>query len=256
MPIYVSNFEGFGPKNKSLRSQSKDRWFLVVMSAKPDTRRVVLNTVPDPDVGRLLSKNRYHPLSNMVQRWSMVNVKAGELVINTGRSTSVTVGRLTGSRDVIIQAPPIPTKHTAWDIEPFSRNRPFLLPGDSGAWAIDMLGNWVGLLFAGSQGSGMMLSVDHLVKDIEDTTLGTLCLPSDPEVKPWHDLTSHRISNAKAGIWVKSRRTHSYTTGSAPMQNFLGSCQGLFPPSLLSIIILFGVTFSSFFSTLSLHNLN
>ena len=174
-------------------------WSLI----KPASGRMVVNTVPDLDVGRLLSKNQYHPKSNMVQRWSMDTVKAGKLVIKTGRSTGITVGRLTGSCEVILQDPP--TKHTVWDIESFSRDKPFLLPGDSGAWAIDMQGNWIGLLFAGSQGSGVMLPVDRLVKDIEDMTMGTLCLPSDPELKQWHDLPSQRTSKLKDGVWVNSR---------------------------------------------------
>jgi hypothetical protein len=66
---------------------------------------------------------------------------------------------------------------TAWHIAPQKRMEPFCQPGDTGSWALDMEGDWVGLIFGEVDGAGLMLPVDKLVADIERFTQAKVELP-------------------------------------------------------------------------------
>lgn len=69
---------------------------------------------------------------------------------------------------------------TCWHVVGNGRHSSFAEKGDSGAWAIDGNGVWVGLLFAAPElsinGDAYVFSADVIVRNIEKVTGGTVSL--------------------------------------------------------------------------------
>ena len=99
-------------------------------------------------------------------------------MIKVGRTSKLTHGEINGTYSIANLSGV--AYSFAWRIDTVKR-APFSVEGESGSWVIDEEGNLCGLLFvAVSGGSGMMVPVDTLVKDIQLRTGGVVVYPTPP----------------------------------------------------------------------------
>jgi hypothetical protein len=134
--------------------------------------RSISNTLP-PIKHSSLAGHRYGPFDAKIREVSMKNVKSGSLVWKKGRTTGITVGIVNSIRtDITLHNSRGEELHfTTWEITPNPANTPFVEAGDSGAWVLDMDGNWCGMVYAQLElGRAAMLDVNTLAADIQRMT--------------------------------------------------------------------------------------
>lgn len=120
------------------------------------------------------------PIDPEVKSYLSQIPKTGSIVWKKGRTTGITMGKMNSVRANIVLKDNQNRKHvfTGWEITPMKRNVPFVQPGDSGAWVLDLEGNWCGVVFAQlASGSGVMYDAKSVVKDIERMTRCKVELP-------------------------------------------------------------------------------
>jgi hypothetical protein len=108
------------------------------------------------------------------------NVKAGNLVWKKGPTSGITIGTINKIRTDIRMRNSQGKEllFIGWDIVPKPSDTAFVQARDSGAWAMDMDGNWCGMIFAElSNGRAAMQDVGRLGEDIQRMTKCTVDLP-------------------------------------------------------------------------------
>ena len=133
------------------------------------------NTLPPEEHSDLrgLTDRMYSPTHNEIKSHSTEGLKPGNLVWKKGRTTGITVGIINTFRtDIVLHdSQGQGLRFTGWEIIPTAEDTPFVKGGDSGAWVVDMKGNWTGMVFARlGSGSGAMHDVRTIIKDIERMT--------------------------------------------------------------------------------------
>ncbi|KAK5061587.1 hypothetical protein LTR84_008131 [Exophiala bonariae] len=161
-----------------------------------------LNTLPPPTDPQLVppttnddldssTKRYYQPVDGEIKSWSARGPKFGDRVFKRGRTTGVTTGIISHLKTDIVLSNSQGQKiiFTGWEITPEPRPQParpqpagrdqsFVQASDSGAWVLDMDGNWRGMVFARlSSGSGVMEDVEVIKQDIERMTGCNVELP-------------------------------------------------------------------------------
>jgi hypothetical protein len=141
--------------------------------------RSISNTLPPPDHPNITgpAKYEYVPSHAEIRSLSTKNVKSGSSILKRGRTTGVTAGIINPIRtDITLHnSQGEELRFTGWEITPSPANNSFIESGDSGAWAVDMDGNWCGVLFAQlSSGRGVMQDVKCIVEDIQRMTKCTV----------------------------------------------------------------------------------
>ncbi|KAI9776542.1 MAG: hypothetical protein M1839_009523 [Geoglossum umbratile] len=94
-----------------------------------------------------------------LEEWSSENVKADEVVFKRGRTTGLTVGKLSAINARVQLDGKI---CSAWQVGG-QRGKPFCKKGDSGSFITDSVGRWCALLFASpyeDAGDAYVLPVD------------------------------------------------------------------------------------------------
>ncbi|KAI9776293.1 MAG: hypothetical protein M1839_000452 [Geoglossum umbratile] len=125
------------------------------------------------DLGVAELMNTLSITTTKLKEWSSKNVKAGEVVFKRGRTTGLTIGKLSAINPRVQLDGKI---CCVWQVVGQPR-KPFCRKGDSGSFVIDSVGRWCTLLFASpykEMGDAYVLLVDILIADVESMTGGTV----------------------------------------------------------------------------------